>query len=184
MQFSDYLKKILAMYADAEVEADLQSATSLAEIEALEKDYGFPLPEELKQAWLTANGGGYYRALFARPGYLTGYDFLSLSESMEERLSMKNRAIQYLDYEQEKARDARIRPDWYEDGWLPFASFGGGTLSLILDMSPTAQGQAGQIICFTHDPDCIEYVAASFDDLLVASLQMFEEAADELIYQD
>ncbi|MFZ6741957.1 SMI1/KNR4 family protein [Undibacterium sp. JH2W] len=184
MHFSDYLEKILNMYADADVEPGLQGAADLAEIEALEQDFGFPLPEELKQAWLTANGGGYYRALFARPGYLTGYDFLSLSESMKERIGMQKRAPQYLGYEQEKARDARICPGWYEPGWLPFASFGGSTLLLILDMSPTAQGQAGQIICFTHDADRIEYVAASFNDLLTASLQMFEEEADELIYSD
>lgn len=184
MRFSDYLKKITALYADAEVELTLQPSAAMADITAMEQDFGFPLPEELKQAWLTANGGGYYKALFARPGYLTGYDFLSLSESMEERLSMKNRALQYLDYEQEEALDARISPNWYEPGWLPFASFGGGTLLLILDMSPTVQGQAGQIICFTHDPDSMEYVATSFNDLLIASLKMFEEEADELIYED
>ncbi|PXX45148.1 SMI1/KNR4 family protein [Undibacterium pigrum] len=184
MRFSDYLKKVLTLYADADVAPELQPSATLAEITALEQDFGFPLPEELKQAWLAANGGGYYKALFARPGYLTGYDFLSLSDCMDERMSMKNRAVQYLDYQQEEARDARISPNWYEPGWLPFASFGGGTLLLILDMSPRAQGKAGQIICFTHDPDCMEYVAASFNDLLVASLKMFEEEADELIYED
>ena len=181
MQFSDYLKKILALYADSEVDPGLQEAASPADIAALEKEFGFSLPIELKQAWLTANGGGYYCPLFARPGFLTGHDFLSLSESMKERMSMEKRAIQYLGYEQEEARDTRISPGWYEAGWLPFASFGGGTLSLILDMSPTAAGQAGQIIAFTHDPDCIEYVAASFEEFLTTSLQMFEEYSEEFI---
>ncbi len=181
MQFKNYLEQITELYAQAEVALQLQPPAQNQDMVVLENTYGFPLPAELKKAWLHCNGGGSYQSLFARPGYLTGYDFLSLDNALKERAGMLRRFPQYANYQQDAPRDERIKPTWYEPGWLPFASFGGATLLLILDFSPAEQGQAGQIIAFTHDADRIEYVAASFEEFLITSLEMFEKYSEEFI---
>lgn len=186
MQFKDYLAQLTALYVQAEVNLQLQAPASPEEIAALESSYGYRLPVELKNAWLHGNGGATDQHLFARPGYLTGFDFLSIDDALKERAGMLRRSPQYANYryEQGSPRDARISPGWYEPGWLPFAKYGGATLLLILDFSPTTQGQAGQIITFTHDPDCIDYVAPSFDVFLRDSLNMLREYSDEFILDE
>jgi cell wall assembly regulator SMI1 len=73
------------------------------------------------------------------------------------------------------------RYDGYVEEPLPFAAFGGGSLVLLVDASPTVHGRSGQIIAFTHDPDQITYVGAAFPEYLAASLSWFEEKRDELL---
>ena len=90
-------------------------------------------------------------------------------------------APQYEGYVEEKPRDQRIRPGWFHDGWLPFAGFGGGILLLIQDYSPTEEGNIGQIIAFTHDPDEISYVAPDFQTFLHHSLSSIKEDPEEFL---
>ncbi len=55
----------------------------------------------------------------------------------------------------------------------------GGTLRLISDMSPSDSGQPGQIIGYVHDSDRIVYVAPSFEEFLVGSLDALEENIED-----
>ena len=52
----------------------------------------------------------------------------------------------------------------------PLLPFPPPDLLLIADHSPTASGQCGQIIAFSHDPDTISYVCTDFATLLEQSL--------------
>ena len=88
------------------------------------------------------------------------------------------RARHYQGYEQPETRDERIAAGWFEEGWLPFASFAEGTLCLIADYSRAA-ADPGQIIAFTHDPDSIDYVCRDFPTLLMASLQQLSADPEE-----
>ena len=142
---------------------------------------GFPLERGLRDAWLTADGSEHQVRMFSRPGFLTGYDFLSLASALKERDSMRSIAPQYEGYVEERPRDQRIRPGWFYDGWLPFAGFGGGILLLIQDYSPAEEGNTGQIIAFTHDPDEISYVAPDFQTFLHHSLSSIKEDPEEFL---
>jgi cell wall assembly regulator SMI1 len=148
-------------------------------LDSLEEQCGVHLPTELRAAWTAANGAD--AIIFARPGYLTGYNFLSVAEALEERESMKDRAPGYVGYIEPKPRDSRIRAGWFQPGWLPFGNFGGGTLLLILDLAPAESGSMGQVIAFTHDPDRIDYVAPTFERFLGASLAAIEADPGEFI---
>lgn len=55
-----------------------------------------------------------------------------------------------------------------EGKWLHFSDCmnNGGTSQLFIDFAPTANGRAGQVVRFVHDPDSYEVIANSFDEYL------------------
>lgn len=179
MSFADYLARIDALVVKHGGSLELRApATSkaLAKLAALP---GVVVPDELAAAWRTSDGCG--NNLFARPRYYTGYEFLSVNEAIKTRAGFATRAPRYVGYEEKRPRDPRIAPGWYQPGWLPFAAFGGATLVLFVDASPSPGGRSGQIIAFTHDPDEMTYVAASFSELLAASLPWITAKPEELL---
>lgn len=181
MKFAAYLKGLERLYASRDVTLSLARPATAAAVDRLEKKYGFELPAELRNAFLTTNGIPGEQAFFARPGFLTSYGFSSATSALAQRAVMAKRAPQYRDYTEPEPRDPRIAPGWYSDGWLPFADFGGGSLLLILDSSPGPRGVPGQVIAFTHDPDEISYVARSFDRFLAGSLKAAQADPDEFL---
>ena len=180
MTVTRYFRAVGELHSHAGRKMSLARPASEAKLRKVETEIASKLPAALREAWATADGGEESCPVFVRPGYLTGYDFLSIAGSLAERTAMRKRAPRYEGYEGKK-RDRRIRPGWFEPGWLPFAGFGGGTLLLLIDTSPSAKGTRGQVIAFTHDPDDITWVAKSFDDFLAASLKAFEADADEFL---
>ncbi|HTA93971.1 MAG TPA: SMI1/KNR4 family protein [Polyangiaceae bacterium] len=181
MAFDDYLTRLEELYRQRALPLACRDAASLAQLQAVEQQLGLELPEDLRTAWLTTDGLGDCQTVFARPGRLTGYDFLSLAAALRAREGLRRRAATYSRYTEPEPRDARIGAGWFQPGWLPFAGFGGGTLLLLLDMAPASAGTPGQIIAFTHDPDQIEYVAQSFADLLKGSLEAIAADAEEFL---
>jgi len=178
MSFADYVARISALTERCDGELELRAPAKEKEIRKLEA-LPVVVPKELAAAWRITDGTR--GTLFAVPRYLTGYEFLSVSEAIAARAGFERRAPRYAGYEEKRPRDPRIASGWYQPGWLPFAAFGGSTLVLLVDASPTARGRVGQIIAFTHDPDAITYVAPSFAEFLVASLEGVEEQPEELL---
>lgn len=178
MNFKAYCEALRRLYADEGFALQLRPGAAKPALDRAEAQLGFALAEDLRGAWLHADGGE-PQPVFVRPGYLGGYEFLSLEQALRARDRMKQRSPRYEGYEQPKPRDARIKPGWFHEGWLPFASFGGGTLLLIQDHSPASLGRPGQIIALTHDPDSIDYVAPDFAELLSASLQSIADDMEE-----
>lgn len=183
MDFSRYLSRLAPLYTQGGEPLQLRGGAPEQELRAAERELGFALDPQLRRAWQQADGGRRWQAVFARPGFYTGYEFLPLSEALRQRRAMAERAPRYGGYVQPHERDARIRPGWYQEGWLPFASFGGASLLLMLDHAPAAQGRRGQVIAFTHDPDTIDHVSEDFAGLLQASLQQIEADPEEFIME-
>ncbi len=181
MTFTAYLRAIQRLYAGADRRLVLSRPASETKLSALEKQLGAKLPAALRSAWRAADGGPDYTPVFARPGFLTGYDFLPVAGARDAHAGFRRRAPQYEGYEPPKKRDRRIRPGWFEPGWVPFGAFGGATLVLMVDLSPSAKGVKGQVIAFTHDPDEITWVAPSFADFLARSAKAFAKDSDELL---
>ncbi|MFG2632152.1 SMI1/KNR4 family protein [Streptomyces sp. NPDC048473] len=86
-----------------------------------------------------------------------------------------------MDYLDPQPRDPRIQAGWFNDGRLPFAEFGEGAGTLIQDCSPANRGALGQIIAYTHDPDEMSYIAASFEDLLEGSIAEISANPEEYV---
>jgi cell wall assembly regulator SMI1 len=179
LAFTAYLERLEALYGKLERKLPLRPPATATALKRLEKQLGSALPPSLHAAWQTSNGSRSDTPFFARSGYLTAHDFLSVPQALEARQAMRRRAPRYKDYSEPKRRDRRIAQGWFQPGWLPFAGFGGGTLLLLVDLSPAARGSAGQVIAFTHDPDTLDYVASSFDAFLRSSATALKRYADE-----
>lgn len=181
MNFPQYLDRLRAV-CDAHGHAlNLNPGAAETQLEAVESELAFPIAADLRQAWLMANGAERDVPVFMRPDYLTAYDFLPLEKAIAGRARMADRAPRYAAYDEPESRDARIREGWFHQGWLPFASFGGATLLLMVDHSPSEAGAPGQIIAFTHDPDQITWVAPSFEALLTGSIADIEADPEEFL---
>ncbi|MFB6717821.1 MULTISPECIES: SMI1/KNR4 family protein [unclassified Streptomyces] len=181
MEFNAYREALAETYLASEGQLELSSSASIAELRDIENDLGFSLDPGLRAAWLEADGGPNWIPVFARPGYLSGYHFLSIEAATARRRSMKRNASRYADYLDPRPRDPRIGAGWFNEGWLPFAELDGGTGILIQDYCPTHAGTLGQIIAYTHDPDEMSYVAPSFEDLLEESIAEISAYPEEYI---
>ena len=181
MNFSHYLDQVRTVCSAHNHSLNVNPGAAESVLEAVEAELGFPISADARQAWLLANGAERDAPVFMRPDFLTAYDFLPLQKAIAGRARMADRAPRYVGYEEPEPRDARIRDGWFHPGWLPFASFGGATLLLMVDHSPSKTGTPGQIIAFTHDPDQITWVAPSFAALLEGSITEIEADPDEFL---
>ncbi|MGH6616763.1 SMI1/KNR4 family protein [Sphingomonas sp.] len=179
--FADYIEELRSVYADHDAGLALHGPNTESALVEAEARLGFPLDLGLREAWRIADGSEHEVRVFLRPGFLTGYDFLSLASAEAALAGMERRSPQYLGYVEETPRDRRIRDGWFHSGWLPFAAFGGNSLLLIQDHSPADGGTVGQIIAFTHDPDEITYVAPDFQTYLQLSLEAVWDDPEEFL---
>jgi len=180
-QFERYVGQLRTLYREADRILSMSPPATDAELVDLERQLGWLVPSPLRSAWLVANGGEAYSPVFARPGRLTGHDFLSVEQALAECESLRRRAPSYEGYEEPDPRGTRIKEGWYQPGWLPFAGFGGGSLLLMIDVTPGSAGTIGQVISYTHDPDQIEFVAASFEEFLERSAEAIAVDANEYL---
>ncbi|MEA5666736.1 MAG: SMI1/KNR4 family protein [Stenotrophomonas sp.] len=183
MDFPAYLTELAALYAANDQALQLAPGVSEDALADAERELGFTICPLLKSAWRHANGSEDAQTVFARPGYLTGYRFLSLQQAMQQWRGMHRRAPQYDGYEDPRPRDVRLQSGWAQQGWLPFAGFHAPILMLILDHSPSAHGRPGQIISFTHDPDAMDHVCDGFAALLPLSLTQIADAPEDLLLE-
>ncbi|MGI2182751.1 SMI1/KNR4 family protein [Shewanella oncorhynchi] len=181
MDVKTYLQALSAIYANMNQTLELDRGLSNLVLDEAEKQLGFTLISPLRELWGYANGGSEWSTVFARKDYFCRYDFLSLASSLKFRDRMKKQAQYYVDYHEPEVRDPKIQSGWYQEGWLPFAQFGGGTLLLIADHSPSALGQMGQVITYTHDPDMMDFISPDLSQFFEQSLAQIALYPDELI---
>ncbi|WFR73145.1 SMI1/KNR4 family protein [Prescottella defluvii] len=144
---------------------------------------GFAVPDWLVDLWRVADGGATYSPVFARPGFFTGADFLSVSQALALRNRLRDIAGNFSGWQEPEPRDSRIRPGWFLDTWVPFAAFGGSTIVLFADCDPGFGGQVGQVISYLHDPDHVAFVAPDGEAYLDASLTWFRDQAEEFVFE-
>ena len=181
MDVKTYLQALSALYANVNQTFALNHGLFNSALDEAEKQLGFTLAPPLRELWRYANGGNEWSTVFARKDYFCRYDFLSLASSLKYRDRMQKQAQHYVGYHEPEVRDPKIQSGWYQEGWLPFAQFGGGTLLLIADHSPSALGQMGQVIAYTHDPDMMDFICPNLSQFFEQSLAQISLYPDELI---
>ena len=144
MEFPAFVSALKAFYQDNDQPLRLKPKTTEADIAAAEQELGFEIDPALKAAWLAANGGPSYKPVFARQGYLTGYDFLPLQDALKQWRGLRTRAPRYAGYGQPTPRDPRIQDGWFQEGWLPFAGFSAPTLMLMWTTRPRRKAGRGR----------------------------------------
>jgi len=179
MNFRAYCDELSRIYSAEGFALKPRPGAGEAALDHAEAKLGIRLAEDLRGAWLHADGAIEGCPVFVRPGYFSAYTFLSIEQALEAREGLRRRSPRYEGFVERRSRDPRILSGWYQEGWLPFASFGGATMLLMQDYSPSPSGQRGQIIAFAHDPDAIDYVAPCFAALLAASIKAIADDPGE-----
>lgn len=153
-----YLESVHALHAQFDADLALNPPLSSPDLDAAIAAFGVEVPLWLADLWREADGGPAYAAVFTRPGFFTGLDFLSLERSLALRTSLNALSPQFEGWEEPHPRDKRIASDWFPLGWIPFAAFGGSTIVLFADCAPGPGGHVGQVIAYVHDPDHITFM--------------------------
>lgn len=146
------------------------------ELEEFRRRLGLALPRDFLAAYRYKNGSGFLPLLWPQEGFYRGYHLLSLREMEEVKTYFQHEDRELADYPElleEAEPDERVKPHLSCRRWLPFAEYA-GSLYLMLDLDPADAGQAGQIICYIHDPDHIEYVASSLTEALERTRPVIE----------
>jgi cell wall assembly regulator SMI1 len=134
----------------------LQKGAAPKKIEDAEQRLGRRLPEELRESYALHNGGG---EIFPNLMDISFY-LLPLSEVVQDWESQKQ-LLEGGDFDHSPAQSAKgICKEWWNIGWIPFASNGGGDLFCI-DLVPASGGAVGQVISHNHETGEHQLLAAS-----------------------
>ena len=155
------------------------SGASEEEIQEFEKKLGTSLPDALKEVYRYKNGSKFLAVL---PCVIDqremAFSLMSLQEIEDGKRYFQNRdslLTEFPDYfssqDVEEMRDSRVKPYLFNKKWLPFAEYC-DSCYLMLGFNPDQEGQEGQIICYSHAPDEIIYVAKSFTELIEGIMEV------------
>lgn len=145
--------------------AALNAGASEADFAELEQTLGYALPEEFKELYRVANGEADIGSVFA------GEEWLSIERIIDE-YNIWQELYQNGTFQEDDGTpygcepEAGIKPDfWWNPKWIPLSADGGGNGKMI-DLDPSEQGTAGQIIQMWHDDEAREKVANSLREFL------------------
>jgi len=125
--------------------ADLNPPADPSAIHDLQRRVRLPLPDDFIRCLGIHDGQkGQAEPLF------DGAAFLPVRRILMS-WSTWNELLEEGDFDGRAARPkGPVRPLWWSEGWIPFATNGGGDY-LCLDMDPAPQGTVGQVIRVFHD---------------------------------
>ncbi|MEZ6062138.1 MAG: SMI1/KNR4 family protein [Planctomycetaceae bacterium] len=136
--------------------AFLQGPASPEEIDAVAAQFGIEIPDDFRQLYELMNGtdpNGESAGLFPSVDEWDDMAFgpLALDQIVYDWQLQKElvECGDFADREPESC-DSGIANEWWNVGWIPFASNGGGDYYCI-DMAPTADGTKGQVITHSHE---------------------------------
>jgi len=157
-----------------DVQQSLNNGATQEEIEELEAKLGIGLPEDLKESYRLHNGENDTADEVSLIHGDEPYVLLTIKGIFDEWKSWKGLIDKGAFATDESVPDKGIRSNWWNSGWIPFASNGGGD-SLCIDLAPTKEGTAGQVITMNHETPKRKRLAPSFAEWLAELAEKWEE---------
>ena len=134
-----------------------------SDLATLAKKFGVTFPQSFVDSCMI-HAGDKNECDFIPDGF--GTFFLLTLKNISSEWKMLNEVKSYGDFDDCVAEPQDgIANEWWSDGWIPFASNGGGDL-LCFDTKPGEGGQMWQIVKFIHDEPERQLVASSFEEWL------------------
>ena len=163
-QLNALVKKYPAAAEELGLSFELNAGTSEADFAELEQTLGYALPEEFKELYRVANGETDIDGVFA------GEEWLSIERIIDEyniwQELYQNGTFQDDGTPYGCEPEAGIKPDfWWNPKWIPLTADGSGN-SKMIDLDPSEQGTAGQIIHMWNDDSSREKAANSLREFL------------------
>jgi cell wall assembly regulator SMI1 len=153
----------------------LRPGASEQEIRETEKALGMVLPDDIRDSYRVHDGstpGGFFP---------TGLRCLLLPlTGIVRAWTMWKGLVESGTFEDSHPRFVApgVRRDWWNTGWVPFTSNGGGDCDCV-DLAPTRGGKVGQIITMNHETGEHRLLALSLRDWL----HQFANDLEDDVYQ-
>jgi cell wall assembly regulator SMI1 len=142
----------------------LNGPATPAQIEALERLIGAPLPDEFRKSLLLHNGG------IARNEIFEGEELLSLERITEEWLVWRELFDSDPGFKSFRSSPPiEVKDNWWNPLWIPLTSNHAGD-HWCLDLDPSPLGRRGQVIRMWHDMDMRELRSRSYLEFIASLL--------------
>jgi cell wall assembly regulator SMI1/ankyrin repeat protein len=161
-----------------ELKKTLNRAASEKKVADLEKLLGAELPADFRESLRVHDGQKYAEGdlIPALAEGEEGYFLLSCADIAKEWRQWKDLLDRGEFAGQESGPALGISDAWWNPGWIPFASNGGGD-SLCIDLAPAENGVIGQVITMSHEASEREMLEVSFRQWLAELARAVEEGA-------
>lgn len=157
----------------------LAKGATAAQLQKLESQIAAELPEEFKQSYLIHNGQSNDLGLI--PDRALGQHLLQVKGIVSEWKYCEDMDDSG-DFDDISIRaDKGVARQWWNPGWIPFASDGCGGF-LCIDLAPTKSGQTGQVIRMPEDDPERERLAPSFGAWLEQLADALERGELKILY--
>lgn len=138
----------------------LAKGATATQVKKLEASLATKLPAEFKDS-LAIHNGQKEEVDFIPDDGIGSFFFLT-DKGILDDWNCWNSVQNTGDFDDAKPKaEKAISPDWWNRGWIPFASNGGGD-NLCIDVKPTKAGTVGQVIEVRHDDPVRKVLARSF----------------------
>jgi cell wall assembly regulator SMI1/ankyrin repeat protein len=174
------LKKALASTNPA-IKASLRKGATAPRLDEFSAALGVRLPDDVRGSYLLHDG----QKAEADGLFPEGFSDL---DSEYILLSLSGLRAEWSTWEQLTRKgelalatanpDDGVRADWWNPGWIPVATNGGGD-SLCIDLAPVGDGAIGQVIMIRHDSPGRPRLASSFGELLDRLASHYERQVDD-----
>jgi cell wall assembly regulator SMI1 len=151
----------------------LRKGAKLQALEHLEHTVAATLPDEFKEFYLANDGQKSGTAAIAVLED-ADYNLIPLKE-IENVWLMQKSLLEQGEFKGLRGNsDQEIQNDWWNTGWVPFASDEAGDY-ICIDLAPTAAGTKGQVIATWHDSRRRLHLSNSFYTWLFEQLARLRE---------
>lgn len=176
---SDLWKRLEKALKTTAVKKSLKKGATDKKLAALESALGVELPAGVRESYLLHDGQKDGADGLLPEGFAdldAEYVLLSVAGILDDWKSWK-KLLDSGEFDGQTATpDAGVRADWWNPGWVPIASNGGGD-SVCIDLNPAKGGTLGQVILMNHESSHRLRLAASFGELLARLAEHYEEQA-------
>jgi cell wall assembly regulator SMI1 len=151
-----------------EILTDLQPGASDADIQNVVQAVSYAMPDDFIESYRIHDGkrGG------SAP-LLDQWELLSLSAIVKEWQNLKKLSDDGLLEGMEGDSSVQIKSDWWNLGWIPFASNSSGDF-LCIDLDPPQTGKKGQVISYWHSDSKRKLLAKDFRSWLAEFVEDLE----------
>lgn len=159
----------------------LSKGATADQLQKLEASLGANLPAEFKQS-LSIHDAQKDDCDFI-PDDGIGAFYMLRSKDIPREWKQWNALLAMGEFENAKATPEKgIAAGWWNSGWIPFASNGGGDY-LCIDLAPAKGGTVGQIIRVRHDDPVRDLMAISFGVWLQGLAETIENGGIDYFFE-
>ena len=146
------------------IKKSLKKGATEKAISKVEKQVNVKLPADVQTSLKTHDGQKDSASLYMDSD--NGEFYLMPATEIASEWKMWQKLVKYGEFDdQTSCPDKGVSDEWYNLGWIPLLSNGGGD-SICVDLAPAKGGKKGQVILMNHESSARKLLAGSFKEFL------------------